>query len=200
VFRAKHGPRGYTSYSSYKDWLRDEFAFRCVYCLVREKWFPSGDAAFAVEHIAPQGVVASAHLSTNYDNLVYACHTCNSRKGTNLTLNPRLNPFGTHLVVDNSGHISGITPAGKKLILQLGLEDQQLTHIRSHYLHIYNTYQNLDKQNDPFVQHQYLEAFSFPRSVPDLKAKRPPRNVRPKRVDGCYFQRFRGRLLTSTYF
>ncbi len=29
----RHGPRGYTSYRAYKPWLRDEFAFRCVYCL-----------------------------------------------------------------------------------------------------------------------------------------------------------------------
>jgi hypothetical protein len=32
----KHGPSGYVRYQSYKDWLRDEFAFRCVYCLERE--------------------------------------------------------------------------------------------------------------------------------------------------------------------
>ncbi len=33
-----HGPDGYTNYTSYKDWLRDEFEFRCVYCLNREKF------------------------------------------------------------------------------------------------------------------------------------------------------------------
>ncbi len=32
----RHGPRGYASYESYRPWLRDEFAFRCVYCLTRE--------------------------------------------------------------------------------------------------------------------------------------------------------------------
>ena len=47
----KHGPSGYEDYRSYKDWLRDEFTFRCVYCLERERWYPSGQDAFAVEHV-----------------------------------------------------------------------------------------------------------------------------------------------------
>lgn len=33
-----HGPQGYTDYTSYRPWLRDEFSFRCVYCLFREQW------------------------------------------------------------------------------------------------------------------------------------------------------------------
>src|ERR1700682_3612702 len=36
----KHGPAGYTNYEEYKPWLRDEFTFRCVYCLERELWYP----------------------------------------------------------------------------------------------------------------------------------------------------------------
>jgi hypothetical protein len=34
----RHGPVGYASYRSYRPWLRDEFTFRCVYCLKREQW------------------------------------------------------------------------------------------------------------------------------------------------------------------
>src|SRR5438874_575576 len=37
----KHGPGGYETYQAYKDWLRDEFTFRCVYCLERERWYPN---------------------------------------------------------------------------------------------------------------------------------------------------------------
>jgi len=29
----KHAPAGYKDYTEYKPWLRDEFEFRCVYCL-----------------------------------------------------------------------------------------------------------------------------------------------------------------------
>ncbi len=31
-----HGPAGYSTYESFRPWLRDEFTFRCVYCLKRE--------------------------------------------------------------------------------------------------------------------------------------------------------------------
>ena len=34
----RHGPQGYADYPSYLPWLRDEFSFRCVYCLLREQW------------------------------------------------------------------------------------------------------------------------------------------------------------------
>ena len=32
----RHGPMGYADHASFRPWLRDEFAFRCVYCLRRE--------------------------------------------------------------------------------------------------------------------------------------------------------------------
>jgi len=47
----KHGPQGYRVYESFKPWLRDDFSFRCVYCLCRERWFPDGEAAFSVDHM-----------------------------------------------------------------------------------------------------------------------------------------------------
>jgi hypothetical protein len=49
----RHSPAGYVDYQNYKPWLRDEFTFRCVYCLERERWYPSGAAAFSVDHVVP---------------------------------------------------------------------------------------------------------------------------------------------------
>lgn len=46
----RHGPSGYLLYASYRDWLRDEFEFRCVYCLLREKWVSCG---FHLDHFHP---------------------------------------------------------------------------------------------------------------------------------------------------
>jgi len=48
----KHGPAGYTEFPTYKPWLRDEFHFRCVYCLERERWYPSGHAAYSTAWVA----------------------------------------------------------------------------------------------------------------------------------------------------
>ena len=36
----KHGPQGYSKYGHHRPWLRDEFDFRCVYCLKREQLRP----------------------------------------------------------------------------------------------------------------------------------------------------------------
>ena len=48
----RHGPVGYKEYGSFRDWLRDEFTFRCVYCLHREQWCSRG-ATFHIDHFIP---------------------------------------------------------------------------------------------------------------------------------------------------
>ncbi len=73
----KHGPAGYGTYDSYREWLRDEFLFRCVYCLHRERWY-GRVGTFHIDHFVPVSVTAAGICS--YDNLVYACATCNEAK------------------------------------------------------------------------------------------------------------------------
>ena len=73
----RHGPEGYTDYDSYRDWLRDEFVFRCVYCLHREQWYSRG-GTFNVEHFIPVAVDPNGRCE--YTNLLYACLTCNIAK------------------------------------------------------------------------------------------------------------------------
>ncbi len=74
----RHGPRGYLEANTYKPWLRDEFTFRCVYCLSRERWRPDGQEDFAVDHIAPSSADPS-HIH-DYENLCYACCSCNRNR------------------------------------------------------------------------------------------------------------------------
>ncbi|MCU0704218.1 MAG: hypothetical protein MUF18_09615 [Fimbriiglobus sp.] len=64
----RHGPVGYADYTSYRPWLRDEFAFRCVYCLRRETW-GRVFGEFAVDHFLP--VKHRPDLTTVYTNLLY---------------------------------------------------------------------------------------------------------------------------------
>jgi hypothetical protein len=47
----RHGPRGYADYKHDKPWLRDEFSFRCGYCLCRETWLSDSEAHFGVDHV-----------------------------------------------------------------------------------------------------------------------------------------------------
>ena len=64
----QHSPRGYASIISFRSWLRDEFSFRCVYCLVREQWtlLPG---MFDIDHFQP--AVYHPEMSLSYDNLLY---------------------------------------------------------------------------------------------------------------------------------
>jgi hypothetical protein len=64
----RHGPVGYADYTSYRPWLRDEFAFRCVYCLRRET-MGQHFGEFAVDHFLP--VKHRPDLTTVYTNLLY---------------------------------------------------------------------------------------------------------------------------------
>ncbi len=54
----RHGPTGYADHITYRPWLRDEFTFRCVYCLLREQW-GRVMSEFDVEHF--QARLPSAH-------------------------------------------------------------------------------------------------------------------------------------------
>src|SRR5258708_3560236 len=96
----KHGPHGLDRYQSFKPWLRDEFTFRCVYCLERERWYPSGHHGFGVDHIRPKGDSRYKHLACDYENLLYACNRCNSAKGSLELIDPTKAPLCDHFAID----------------------------------------------------------------------------------------------------
>src|SRR5262245_56145346 len=81
----RHGPAGYADYESYRPWLRDEFAFRCVFCLTRESW-GAFFSQFAIDHFVP--VSTKPDSSAEYANLLYACVTCNGVKGSRAVPDP----------------------------------------------------------------------------------------------------------------
>ena len=97
-----HAPAGYADHTSYKPWLRDDFSFRCAYCLTRERWNPSGHDGFGVDHVVAQSTAPL--LTATYPNLAYACNTCNSSKGaTPLPWSPFDQAVGLHVAVRQDG-------------------------------------------------------------------------------------------------
>src|SRR5689334_22042616 len=81
----RHGPQGYTTYHSFRPWLRDEFCFQCVYCLIREQWGRvSGE--YNLDHYLPQ--VLQPQQRVDYENLLYSCAPCNGAKGDQVVPNP----------------------------------------------------------------------------------------------------------------
>ena len=81
----RHAPSGWKTYSRYKSWLRDEFCFRCVYCLDRELW-KDPRRGFEIDHSIPQKL--RPDLKSDYDNLLYLCSACNNLKSATLLPDP----------------------------------------------------------------------------------------------------------------
>jgi HNH endonuclease len=194
----KHGPAGYTTYPTYKPWLRDEFHFRCVYCLERERWYPSGNAAFGVEHIRSKGDPKYHNLICDYENLLYACNRCNSAKRERMLLDPCVVALADHVRLEADGSLRPLTTEGNRLINLLGLNAPGPQTVRRRYLRALSLYQS--QPDDPEVRALYLDYFGYPDDLPDLAVLRPESNLRPEGLNETYFrQRAEGRL-PEVYF
>jgi HNH endonuclease len=182
----RHGPAGYEDYNSYRDWFRDEFIFRCVYCLYREQWNYRG-AAFHVDHFVP--VVADPTGEFEYSNLLYACARCNEAKRAVLGLpDPCEIAFHDCLRIMADGRIEALNNEGKKLNLVLRLDSEKSVRNRSLWI---RTLEFLRTTNTAL----YQEYMGFPADLPDLRKKRVRQNTKPDGAANCYFVlRERGEL------
>jgi hypothetical protein len=190
--RRRHGPRGYQEYGGFKEWLRDEFAFRCVYCLERERWDRGPAGSFSVDHLVPQSV-DSARVC-NYDNLAYACTRCNSHRRDVAVLDPIQTAFGEHLRVDEQGAIHALTPEGQDLIDQLYLDIDPALGVRQGVLAILALKRAWP---DDLEVHRVFEGmFKYPEDLPNLHRLRPPAgNTRPEGINNSHHaRRARGEL------
>jgi hypothetical protein len=188
----RHGPRGYTNYQQFKPWLRDEFTFRCVFCLNRETWEPNSSAYFGVDHFSSQS--QSPELVCDYDNLIYLCNRCNSwKRNQSGILDPCLDAFSEHLAVKDDGTIEGLTPEGRELIRKLELDNSELIEFRRRTLRIIRV---LAASSDPEAAEALRDWMGFPPDIPDLRKLRPPGgNSRPAGITRCHFVlRERGEL------
>ena len=172
----RHGPHGYADLRHFKPWLRDEFQFRCVYCLIRERWHPDGDGGFSVEHLRPRS--RSPERAAEYDNLCYACCRCNSAKqDLEGILNPVTERLANHLLVSSEGAIHGLTAAGVELIKVCQLDRASLVEFRRGLLQLLQMIQSHD---EPKRRELLARFFGFPANLPRLRTLRPPQsNSRP---------------------
>jgi hypothetical protein len=186
----RHGPAGYSDYESFREWLRDEFSYRCVFCLQREQW-TRFNASFHIDHFVPQSVNSS--LLCEYDNLLYICATCNSRKGDLNVPNPCEIAFGECVEVLPNGTIESRNATGELLIDLLRLDDDVLTGYRQRWLETWHALISSGKMN------AYHEWMRFPENLPDLGTKKPPGNSRPEGIAHSAFERRKRGELPETY-
>ncbi len=182
----KHGPSGYKNYQYYRDWLRDEFSFRCVFCLNREQWV-MGRSVWEIDHIVPQSLFPLGKCL--YDNLLYVCRQCNLNKSDQLVSDPCQIAFGDCLVVQDDGTINALNEAGELLVKTLRLNNQDYTHFRQLIIQAIRSFFLHDRD-------AYIQWMRYPLSLPDLSnIKAPLSNTKPESVnDSFYARRCRGEL------
>ena len=186
----QHGPRGYAGVESYRPWVRDEFAFRCVYCLFREQW-GRVKAGFSLDHFLP--VLMYPQHEHSYNNLLYACAACNLSKGAVILPDPTQVLVEGNVRVHEDGRIEGITREGRRIIRLLGLDSPEETEARLLWIGIIA----LAQRADPAL---YRRLMGFPDELPDLGRLRPPGgNTRPEGVATCFHAQRRRGTLPATY-
>ncbi|MFO0810855.1 MAG: HNH endonuclease signature motif containing protein [Gemmataceae bacterium] len=184
----RHAPRGYRSPIGYRPWLRDEFAFRCVYCLVREVWQPRD---LEVEHFTP--TVLAPDRATDYANLLYACRACNAAKAAQRIPDPTRALVGGSMTVEPDGTLTATTPAAERIIDGLRLNVAGYRELRRLWIEIVE----LARRNDPALHARLLR---YPDDLPDLSKLRPPGgNERPDGLRDSHFARRRRGELPATY-
>ena len=185
----RHGPKGYRQPASFRPWLRDEFSFRCVYCLRREQWDRA--TSLDVEHFLPSRRFPNQRLA--YDNLWFACSRCNSAKGDRLIDDPSQALLSHEVIVENDGQIVGRSAEARRIIQALRLNSAEAIHYRRLWIEIIA----MAKQ---FAPDLLLELMGFPEDLPDLSQLRPPGgNTRPEGVAASHHARRRRGELPATY-
>jgi HNH endonuclease len=189
--RRVHGPRGHIDYRAYKPWLRDEFEFRCVYCLTREVWRDDGQYSFTIDHVKPKD--SHPELECEYDNLVYACSRCNTLKSVKVGLpDPCQTSLGRHLKF-RSGLFIAVTPLGRRLIEYLRLNEDERVGTRLRQL-------MLLEGRGRFGRTVIALTFGYPSKLPDLTRMKPPKgNARPGGVGISHFARQKAGTLPPLY-
>jgi hypothetical protein len=175
----RHGPANYATYESYRPWLRDEFAFRCVYCLKRETWGQM-TSEFELDHFEPQSL--NPQLRLNYLNLVYAWRRCNAVKRDQTVADPFRLLRATLVTTFPDGSLRARDRDTERLVRQLDLNSPRLKSWRVMWVRIVA----LAKDRDPSL---YFRLVAFPEELPDLSRLRPQLNTRKEGVDDCWFAR-----------
>ena len=186
----RHGPGGYADYESYRPWLRDEFTFRCVFCLLREQWGHLR-GTFDIDHFLP--VASHPENVRVYDNLLYCCATCNAAKGKQIVADPSLVLLAGDVQVHEDGAIEGRTAAAAPTDPRPRPGRPEYTEFRLLWLGI----AALSERHDSQLHRQLM---GFPDELPDLARLRPPTgNTRPEDTGVVVFRHEGARGVPEEY-
>lgn len=124
-----------SNYRDYRDNLRADFNNRCGYCndldAPRKEYFE-------IDHLVPQKIMVNKK-NNDYQNLVYACHSCNNAKrkkwpsgdenipivGDKGWIDPCTEEYDKQFSRDENGNIIPLTPIGRWMYDNLKLYKPQ---------------------------------------------------------------------------
>ena len=183
----RHGPDG-CSVEIYKRWLRDEFTFRCVLCLWRERWRKPWHGGFHVISFTPRNSTPSpATARTEYESLLLVCGGCYGVLPKNHVQlpDPCLVSMVALLEVAEDGGIRSCNQEGERLIQLLRLGNEQLKAERAELIRKVSS-----------SHEERLRQMGFPDDMPNLAAPpHPPRNLIPNsEANSWHAQRLAGSL------
>ena len=185
----RHGPGGWNNYQKYRPWLRDEFTFRCVYCLERERWRDMREGLH-IDHFYPQSL--SPNRKCEYANLLYLCPACNHLKSATILPDPCAITLADCLRVHRNGNIESLNNDGELLIDVLALDTRQAKERRRILI---GTLLSLAENDWPV----FVEWMRFPDDLPDLAQTPPPHNDKPDGLLQSYFEKRRRSELAEVY-
>jgi hypothetical protein len=188
-----HGPGGWNDYQKYRPWLRDEFEFRCVYCLEREVWRDMR-GRMHIDHFQPQAL--RPDLACDYTNLLYLCPACNCLKRDLILPDPCAVALGDCLRVYEDGRIEAIggSEDGSLLIERLALDEPPA---RARCRIIIGTILSFAESD----WSMFVEWMRYPDDLPDLDdpKHKPPTNSKPDGTAQSHYARKRRYELPDVY-
>jgi hypothetical protein len=179
----RHGPGGWSDYRKYRPWLRDEFTFRCVYCLEREAWRDMRESMH-IDHFKDR--------KCEYSNLLYLCPACNSQKSDSILPDPCTVALGKCLRVNNDGRIEALNLDGARLIDVLALDDERTVERRRRMIGMMLSFSQSNWT-------MFVHWMGYPADLPDLTQCAPPYNDKPDGVTQSHFERKRRGQLPEVY-
>ena len=156
----RHGPMGYRDNASFRPWLRDEFCFRCVFCLRREQWDRA--TGMHIDHFLPTSQFPELELT--YDNLLYACARCNLAKSSRVIPDPCEVLLADVVTILADGMLVGANSPAKHLIVQMGLNSPEMIYFRRIWIEIIA----MAKRANPGL---YVQLIGFPDDLPELRTR-----------------------------
>ena len=146
--------------------------------------------SYDLDHFLPQ--VSNDDLSTDYDNLVYSCHTCNLGKNAIVIPDPFKTLVANNVVVFADGTIEGTTIDAKATIRKLDLNADDYCRFRVTWIRIIE----LAAQEDADL---YQRLLTYPDNLPNLATKQPDSNSRPSGVENSFYAKRTAGTLPATY-